>query len=358
MVVANATAAVTPVRMLALFAAPLVEKRGNDLVPITLLPVQEELETLADTCRRLGVALEIQAEIATAERIGELFATASLPFDLLHFTGHGSREQNGSSVLALEDEAGALRPMNADELRRLIIRQPCRLAFISACHSEGLAMALLAAGVPHVVVINAADAVLDLAARVFAARFYAALLAGRTVEEAFTVGRNAVFANDDLRMWRDPQTLQPRNVSEELKFRLLPEDNPIHQNQLISPPPRGAVTFLPPLWERTNLSPASADPFVGRARELFQINQWLRDHRCVAIQGMGGMGKTALALAAARWQHERNRWRDGVWLVQLRNIASAYEARNQIALALNLDAKAAESDATLAAALRDRHSLL
>lgn len=42
----------------------------------------------------------------------------------------------------------------------------------------------------------------------------------------------------------------------------------------------------------------------------------------------------------------------------LRNIVSAHEARNQIAQALNLDSKAAESDAALAAALRDRHSLI
>lgn len=90
MVVANAATAVTPVRMLALFAAPLVEKRGNDLVPIPLLPVQEELETLADTCRNFEVALEIQANIATAERIGEVFAIAHQPFDLLHFSGHAA----------------------------------------------------------------------------------------------------------------------------------------------------------------------------------------------------------------------------------------------------------------------------
>ncbi|GIV90284.1 MAG: hypothetical protein KatS3mg055_2802 [Chloroflexus sp.] len=118
------------------------------------------------------------------------------------------------------------------------------------------------------------------------------------------------------------------------------------------------MTFHRPPWERTNLNPASADPFVGRARELHTIAVGLRDNRCVAIHGMGGMGKTALALAAARWQHERSRWRDGVWLVQLRNIAVAREARSRIALALDLDPKAAESDATLAAALRDRHSLI
>ncbi|MDW8147379.1 MAG: tetratricopeptide repeat protein [Roseiflexaceae bacterium] len=358
MAAAESAATVTPVRMLALIAAPLVSRRGNDLVPITLLPAQEELETLADTCRRLDVALEIQAEIATAERIGHVFATGRLPFDLLHFTGHGSQELDGSSVLALEDEVGAVRPMDAAELRRLIGSHPCRLAFLSACHSAGLATALIDAGVPHVVVINAADAVLDLAARAFAERFYAALLAGRTVAQAFEAGRTAVASHDELRAWRDPQTLQPYNLREELKFRLLPEGDPVHQQPLIPAPPRGAVTFRRPPWDRTNLSPVSADPFVGRARELHEIARHLRTNRCVAIHGMGGMGKTALALAAARWQRERDRWSDGVWLVTLRNIASAHEARNQIALALNLDPKAAESDTALAAALRDRHSLI
>jgi predicted ATPase len=353
-------APVTPVRMLMLIAAPLVMKRADhDLVPIDLLPAQEELETLAETCGALGAALEIQAEIGTADRIGHVFATAPLPFDLLHFVGHGSRQLDGSSVLALEDEVGALRPMSAAELHRAFGgRTPCRLAFLSACHSAGLADALINAGVPHVVVINAADAVLDLAARAFAARFYAALLAGRTVAEAFDAGRTAVALHDELRDWRDPQTLQPYNVCEELKFLLLPEGDPVHRQPLFPAPPRGGVTFHRPPWERTNLSPASVDPFVGRARELYTIAVRLRDNRCVAIHGMGGMGKTALALAAARWQHERSRWRDGVWLVQLRNIADAREARSRIALALDLDPKAVESDATLAAALRDRHSLI
>ncbi len=348
---------VAPLRMLALIAAPLALKRDDQLIPITLLPAQQELEALEDVCRRLGVALEIQAEIATADRLGEVFATARLPFDLLHFTGHGSRELDGSSVLALEDETGAVRPLAAADLQRLLGANPCRLAFLSACHSEGLADALLAAGARHVVAINAADAVLDLAARVFARRFYAALLAGRSVADAFEAGRAAVATDDELRAWRDPETLQP---SEELKFRLLPDGDPIHRQPLAPAPPRGAAAFLRPPWDRTNLAPVSADPFVGRARELHRIAAALNDDRCrcVAIHGMGGMGKTALALAAGRWQRERDRWRDGVWLVELRNATGAFEARNQIALALDLEPKVAESDRALAAALRDQHALL
>jgi predicted ATPase len=70
------------------------------------------------------------------------------------------------------------------------------------------------------------------------------------------------------------------------------------------------------------------------------------------------MGKTALAEAAARWQHERNRWRDGVWWAALRNVTTASEARSRIAFALGLAPETAESDATLAGALADRQSLL
>ncbi len=354
----DAAATVTPVRMLILFSAPLVMKRGEEIIPITLLPVQQEIEKLADTCRDLGVALEIETAIATTERIGHLFATVRQPFDVLHFSGHGSRHLDGSSVLALEDETGVVRDLDAAELRRLIGDKPCRLAFLSACHSAGLADALLAAGVRHVVAINAADPVLDLAARVFAERFYAALFAGRSVAEAFAAGRTAVATNDELRQWRDPETLQTLNMQEEVKFLLLPEDDPVHQQPLVPAPPSGQLTFRRPLWQNTNLSPVAADPFVGRARELHAIAQALRNNRCVAIHGMGGMGKTALAEAAARWQHERNRWRDGVWRVALRNITTAYEARSRIAFALGLEPKTAESDAALAGALADRQSLL
>jgi hypothetical protein len=212
--------------------------------------------------------------------------------------------------------------------------------------------------VRHVVAINAADPVLDLAARVFAERFYAALFAGRSVAEAFAAGCTAVATNDELRQWRDPETLQTLNVREEVKFRLLPENDPVHQQPLAPALPCGQLTFRRPQWQNTNLSPVAADPFVGRARELHAIAQALRDNRCVAIHGMGGMGKTALAEAAARWQHERNRWRDGVWRVALRNVTTASEARSRIAFALGLAPETAESDATLAGALADRQSLL
>jgi hypothetical protein len=109
----DTAATVTPLRMLILFSAPLVMQRENEIVPITLLPVQQEIEALVNACRDLGVALEIETAIATTERIGHLFATARQPFDVLHFSGHGSRHLDGSSVLALEDETGIVRDLDA-----------------------------------------------------------------------------------------------------------------------------------------------------------------------------------------------------------------------------------------------------
>lgn len=124
--------------------------------------------------------------------------------------------------------------------------------------------------------------------------------------------------------------------------------------------PPGTVRAPAHAWQRTNLAPVAADPFAGRRRELQAIARMLRDprRRCVALSGPGGMGKTALAEAAGRWQHERSRWPEGVWLAELRSVSTAAQARATIALALGLPPEAGATDAALAAALRDWQALL
>jgi tetratricopeptide (TPR) repeat protein len=56
----------------------------------------------------------------------------------------------------------------------------------------------------------------------------------------------------------------------------------------------------------TNLPPLT-NIFIGRVTELVQISNWMEEHRCpvIALTGLGGIGKSSLALAAARW----NSWR-------------------------------------------------
>jgi len=78
-----------------------------------------------------------------------------------------------------------------------------------------------------------------------------------------------------------------------------------------------ARAVLPPRPEsaaRTNLlSPISS--FIGRDREQATIRELLQTSRLVTLTGIGGGGKTRLALAVA--DSQVNSYRDGVWLVEL-----------------------------------------
>ena len=69
---------------------------------------------------------------------------------------------------------------------------------------------------------------------------------------------------------------------------------------------------------RTNL-PAQLTSFVGRERELGELQELARAHRLVTVIGTGGTGKTRLMLqASAELVGEQT---DGVWLVELAPIS-------------------------------------
>ena len=84
----------------------------------------------------------------------------------------------------------------------------------------------------------------------------------------------------------------------------------------------GPVTPLP---ERKPIGAGGASPranlpepltsFVGRERELAELQKALRDNRLLTLTGTGGVGKTRLALCMAATV--LNSYDDGVWLVEL-----------------------------------------
>jgi predicted ATPase/class 3 adenylate cyclase len=90
---------------------------------------------------------------------------------------------------------------------------------------------------------------------------------------------------------------------------------PMHVFQLSDP---AAVLQFPPLrsldWAAGNL-PALRSSFVGRERELRLTRELLKDRRLITLTGVGGVGKTRLALQAAA--DALASFAGGVWLVEL-----------------------------------------
>src|SRR5215469_17787232 len=84
--------------------------------------------------------------------------------------------------------------------------------------------------------------------------------------------------------------------------------------------------------------PAELTSFVGRRNELAEVKRLLAGSRLVTLTGIGGVGKTRLALRAA--VEMRRAFRDGVWLVQLDQVRDDALVAQAVAGALGLQDRA------------------
>src|SRR6516164_6222534 len=103
--------------------------------------------------------------------------------------------------------------------------------------------------------------------------------------------------------------------------------------------------------------PAELTSFVGRRGELAEVKRLLAGSRLVTLTGIGGVGKTRLALRAAAGL--RRAFRDGVWLVQLDQVRDEALVAQAVAGVLGLQDRAGFSpEAALAEYLAGRQLLL
>ncbi|MGW6375799.1 AfsR/SARP family transcriptional regulator [Rhodococcus sp. NPDC055112] len=129
----------------------------------------------------------------------------------------------------------------------------------------------------------------------------------------------------------------------------------------LTPAPTAPAAAQPPTPPPT--PPAAPDPFahniplalsplVGRATQLAELAALIRTHRLVTLTGAGGMGKTRLALEAARSRRDA----DGPWLVELAGARDGAQVTDAVATALGLTV--AGGVESLAVVLRERELLL
>jgi len=103
--------------------------------------------------------------------------------------------------------------------------------------------------------------------------------------------------------------------------------------------------------------PADVTSFVGRKHELAAVKRLLPNTRLLTLTGMGGVGKTRLALRAAA--DLRRGFVDGVWLIELAGLQDGALVTQTVFSALGLhDRAAAGSVANLVEFLAPRQLLL
>ena len=107
----------------------------------------------------------------------------------------------------------------------------------------------------------------------------------------------------------------------------------------------------------SNNLPAARSSFVGRKREMAELERGLASTRLLTLTGAGGSGKTRLALEAAR--DLVGAYPEGVWLVELAPLSEGALVPKEVAEALGVPERPDQPPAdTLAEVLRDRELLL
>jgi predicted ATPase/DNA-binding winged helix-turn-helix (wHTH) protein len=106
-----------------------------------------------------------------------------------------------------------------------------------------------------------------------------------------------------------------------------------------------------------NNIPARISSFVGRTREIEEVKRLLKRNRLVTLVGMGGVGKTRVALQVA--SEVLDQYPDGAWLVEFGSVSDARLVPNSIAEVLGIQDRGGEPPVrTLGRHLRARQVLL
>jgi tetratricopeptide (TPR) repeat protein len=288
-------------RILVITSRPLITKSGE---PISLLDVETERGRIGEGLRKSGVAAYIY--FLPEATTGEVQHALSQPWDVVHFTGHGTDE--GS--LVLENRFGEAYLLSADDTAKMFIKRDAPIVFLSACFSESVGSKLIAAGVHSVIAIDASTPIADYAAILFAEHFYRALAQQKTIREAFEQAQNTVAIDPlvgDKNIRFDDKGNEEKASSK--RFKLLGDATKVMNAGKGEYHEEGAQKKA-----SGNLRPRNEN-FVGRASDIVDVvTAFDGGHKSrVALFGPGGLGKTELSKAVAWWYIERNKVDAVLW---------------------------------------------
>ncbi len=219
---------------------------------------------------------------------------------IVHFMGHGD-SKNGKGLLVFEEAHGRSYLIEAADFADTLAATNIFLVVLNSCRSAiawdwtafgNIARGLVREGVPYA--LGMQFVLPDPAALAMSQALYDFLLQGRSVEEAVRRTRRTLEHNTTLhnRFWLAGIPVLYTGLREQPAAALRLTDG---QPTLQPDPER-----LQKTCDLTALPQATH--FVGRSEEISKIVDALLAHRpadFVVLHGLGGIGKTALALAVA-----------------------------------------------------------
>lgn len=175
-------------------------------------------------------------------------------------------------------------------------------------------------------------------------------LAAQLMLAEYRCGRQAV-ALDIFRQIRE-------RLVEELGVDPSPVLRDTHQQILDGDHRAAPVTVAPPSKPSASVAlPRRPTSFIGRHVELQRVGAGLQDGPLLTLTGVGGVGKTRLALEVAA--REGARFADGVWLCELAPLDDGAAVGHAVAAALKLQQRQGlDIDATVIEYLGARELLL
>ncbi|MDG4554757.1 MAG: TIR domain-containing protein [Candidatus Competibacter sp.] len=303
-----------PLRVLAISPRPDMEPTGHPDYRCHSLPLLEALENL-------GGLMEMQLlnppTLATLEKRLNDAWSAGRPFTALHLSGYLRHDPDqDSAVFGFEASYDLHAPLCRDihfvpaaALASLLATYRIRLVVLAcsrdgAAAVSGLASTLLAAGIAATITVHSSTPTETL--RRFWAAFYKELLRGSRISQALFAGHRQL-ASDSYRT----AGLGGGGV--------YLQDWPTCILYLGQHDPRLALRPPLDLWrrllDRPRLGPPESLPdpspvgCIGRGQDLLILERLFENHTSVFLRGSGGSGKTAAAVALARWQARCGRYR-------------------------------------------------
>ncbi|TMW68581.1 hypothetical protein Poli38472_006049 [Pythium oligandrum] len=307
---------------------------------------------LFEDTQRTGLAHFIDAATLRSILNGGVASGSASPPPSSAFTGL-AREDSAEDDGASADGHSSTRSI-ASSYSRIGLGGTLKLVFVSSCHSKEVGEVFIQAGVQHVVCVRSGDKILDDASAMFSYAFYHAVLAGKTIYQAFEIARVRVSADmqipdhegdkfillESSQVHADSCPLYDSSSDDtpyaiEVNFASNPcTCHASTMHFVFSDISAGKWVDVSPANRFSKTLPAIPESFVGREQELHMLAGLVNSQRFVTMRGPPGIGKSTLSIRLAHFLAERNVFPDGVAFIRLRGVQSLEGVETAIKSAL------------------------